>query len=784
MSPVIEFATGALVSIAISATLVWLLTGLVALAWLRASAATRHRLWGISMVAVLAAPVVVTCVPIPRWFEWNKSTLPAGEIVAPAGAEQPSQSTTAVDLARLPHAAIRGDANQPAEADPTSTVASGTAEHPVASSLLPWFLRKDRLTQAAYCWFAGIVVSLALALSSSWRCAGLVRDGMPVNAQCILETCARLCRDLGIRRPVFLTISAETTIPFVSGWRQPVVVLPAGYGAWPADRLRVVLTHELIHIRRADLAWQFVASLCLALAWFHPLAWLAKWRLRVEREHACDDAVIALGERPSDYATHLVEIAAELRAGHRRLAPKVAIANCCHVENRVRSILDPRASRLPAGHFLSAVAALASLLPLAISAAFAPSFSRPPQQQPPPATGTFRAFAPETEENPSVDGQAVAHPPRGNGAADDMPGVSDTKDQAPVGKAQKPDDSSKQLTLPETIENLKSQGKTDEATFLTERWEIAKKNRKLPGPAVIFGRLLVGDPDNPRLCDAQMEIHKSGWFLGDVGNVKTPVEFRMWGYHPAQVVHGGDSDSIVAVGDVVLKRFLFDELATVRAEILFEGKVDPSQTTVEIIMKHPTPNTPSGGTDGFIPRPDKELVALGPDFRIQRSGLTPIPHFFSIKAPGHLPFRREFQLDPGGTTDVGVLRIAASPEFEISFAIADALDFTNADRRKQTVFAGDFFKTNSTGKDWVEAGTLRILEKKRTYSFHCSVSGLVVSDLGAGSLDDFLKPAKPEIQKPESIPRAIEDGHVYLISHTHKPWKHWTLMHVRMPSSK
>lgn len=347
-----------------------------------------------------------------------------------------------------------------------------------------------------------------------------------------------------------------------------------------------------------------------------------------------------------------------------------------------------------------------------------------------------------------------------------------------------PDGTVEILKLQETIDRLKSQGKADEAKFLTEQQELVlmlPKDEERETGAVIFGRLIVSESDDPRFCDAQMAIHRSGWFLGDVGDINEPVEFRMWGYRPAKVEHVGRRGETINVGDIVLKPFLFDELATVRAELLFENKVDPATVSVNVIMEHPPVNSRFNGTNGYVLWPEKESIAVGPDFRIQRTGLTPIPHELIIKAPGHLPLRRDFKLSSGGTTDLGVLRIAASPAFELEFAIADGLDFSKAERRKQTVYAGDRFQTNPAGKDWIEAGTLRIWEHQRVYSLDCGLSFLIVTDLGEGKLDDHLTPVHRELKQARlAQPTVIADGHIYLITHSQKTmWKHATLMRVK-----
>lgn len=65
----------------------------------------------------------------------------------------------------------------------------------------------------------------------------------------------------------------------------------------PAEQ-RLVLRHELTHLRRFDPLWSLLAELACALLWFHPLAWLALPRLRLDQELACDERV--LREAPAD----------------------------------------------------------------------------------------------------------------------------------------------------------------------------------------------------------------------------------------------------------------------------------------------------------------------------------------------------------------------------------------------------------------------------------------------------------------------------------------------------
>ncbi len=144
--------------------------------------------------------------------------------------------------------------------------------------------------------------------------------------------------ELRVRRKVRLLETDQPLMPMTWGCRRPAALLPADASKWDRERLRLVLRHELAHVRRGDCLTQALAAVVCALYWFNPLAWLAAARMRVERERACDDLVVTLGQtRPSDYAAHLVEIARQWRAAPRAALP---VAKRSGLEQRLRALLD------------------------------------------------------------------------------------------------------------------------------------------------------------------------------------------------------------------------------------------------------------------------------------------------------------------------------------------------------------------------------------------------------------------------------------------------------------
>jgi beta-lactamase regulating signal transducer with metallopeptidase domain len=213
-------------------------------------------------------------------------------------------------------------------------------------------------------WLAGAAALLARIAVGAWRARRIARRGAPSDRA--RDHVDAVWRALGGRgAPPRVVTSARIDAPIVIGAFAPVVVVPASSAGWSVERWRLVLLHELAHVRRRDGLANLVAQLACAVHWVDPLAWLAARRLRDEREHAADDAVLRDGARASTYAEHLLEVAAT--AGHRLGAAALAMADASRFEARVVALLDADRSRCPAGRArsLAVVAGVAAIAAIA-----------------------------------------------------------------------------------------------------------------------------------------------------------------------------------------------------------------------------------------------------------------------------------------------------------------------------------------------------------------------------------------------------------------------------------
>jgi beta-lactamase regulating signal transducer with metallopeptidase domain/peptidoglycan/xylan/chitin deacetylase (PgdA/CDA1 family) len=157
------------------------------------------------------------------------------------------------------------------------------------TSALPWLV---------LVWFAG-ALALTLRLAGGWVLTErLRREPAGALAREWRETLARLARQLRVSRPVRLCESALVEVPTVIGWLRPVILVPASaLAGLSAPQLEALLAHELAHIRRHDYLVNLLQSVAEIALFYHPAVWWLSGRVRVEREHACDDlAVRATGD--------------------------------------------------------------------------------------------------------------------------------------------------------------------------------------------------------------------------------------------------------------------------------------------------------------------------------------------------------------------------------------------------------------------------------------------------------------------------------------------------------
>jgi beta-lactamase regulating signal transducer with metallopeptidase domain len=197
--------------------------------------------------------------------------------------------------------------------------------------------------------------------------------------------CDGIAAGLAIRRYRLLILPGLPS-PATVGWLHPTVLLPSPCEEQSADELSDVIRHELYHIKRRDYLLGGIAHVFRVMLFFHPVAWLLYSRLRLEREIACDQAVVrSHPENRARYAECLVRFARRSSIDDNHVFGIDFAAESGHLHTRIQSILAMSSGHswwepsLKGACSAAVVAGVVALLPsLTVGFTFAPSHTENP----------------------------------------------------------------------------------------------------------------------------------------------------------------------------------------------------------------------------------------------------------------------------------------------------------------------------------------------------------------------------------------------------------------------
>ncbi len=316
----------------------------------RASAAWRHMVWTFAVVGLLLLPVL--SIALPRWQIPIRVTASSARIAAPR-----------TEFARSIMVTDNRPVASPSIVAPADTTVPHVSSNAPITRAFSWLITSMALYGAGVCLF------LIRLVVGRWTIRRMARRAATVTDPEWARLLADCKHSMGVDRPVRLLRSVEPIMPMAFGTRSPAILIPSVADTWSGERRRAVLLHELAHIAREDCFTQLMAAIACGLYWMHPGVWWVARRLRVEREVACDDRVLALDTNARDYAGHLLELAYTL-GGSRAPALTVSMARQGQIEGRMLAVLDVARNRAtPALRARAMSLAIAAALVVPIAAA-------------------------------------------------------------------------------------------------------------------------------------------------------------------------------------------------------------------------------------------------------------------------------------------------------------------------------------------------------------------------------------------------------------------------------
>ncbi len=362
MNPLVERLGWVLVHSLWQFALVALLAGVISRAMRRSSSAARYGVHVVAMGVMVVVPLVTWL--ISRDDLASRAALTPGEVprVATSSRPEPSfHSETTEGLTPNGARAASGKAlaagQSPENVDPESPVASAIPLKVSAGALMPSARQEDvalslRIKVALQPWLTWIVAVWCIGVGvgslrpllgwhTLWR---LKRVGVSPASEEVFDVLRRVSERLQLRRAVSVLQSTLAQVPVVVGYLRPVVLLPVSLmTSLPAEQLEAILAHELAHVRRHDFVVNLLQTLVETFFFYHPAVWWLSHQIRVEREHCCDDLVVASFGNRVEYGRALLAIE-ELRGGSSVLALGVADGSLLSRIRRITGIRNEHAA--------------------------------------------------------------------------------------------------------------------------------------------------------------------------------------------------------------------------------------------------------------------------------------------------------------------------------------------------------------------------------------------------------------------------------------------------------
>ncbi len=202
-----------------------------------------------------------------------------------------------------------------------------------------------------------VPVSWAVILFAAWAlaaCSALVRlfaglyrvrkmraECRPVDLSQLDPSLAETILGFNQSRAVIVATSEQVRVPAALGFTKPMIVIPAwALRELSAEELRIILLHEFTHLRRRDDWTNLFQKAVRALFFFHPAVWWIDARLSLEREMACDDAVLAETSNPRAYANCLVSLLEKSNLRRGLAMAQAAVDRAREASLRIAQILS------------------------------------------------------------------------------------------------------------------------------------------------------------------------------------------------------------------------------------------------------------------------------------------------------------------------------------------------------------------------------------------------------------------------------------------------------------
>ncbi|MCR8842447.1 M56 family metallopeptidase [Paenibacillus sp. SC116] len=189
-------------------------------------------------------------------------------------------------------------------------------------------------------WLVGVLFLTVKTVVDQLRLKRALRAGRAIDTPYLSSVFQETKQLLGIKRNVCFVATEQISGPAVVGLRNPAIVIsPSLLVTLQKDQLRYILVHEFAHIKRWDVAVNWIMHILLILHWFNPLLWLAVHKARQHQEIACDACALDRLSPKQNYAygQTILHVLEHFSGYHQQ--PGLAALSATHKQMKRRLIM-------------------------------------------------------------------------------------------------------------------------------------------------------------------------------------------------------------------------------------------------------------------------------------------------------------------------------------------------------------------------------------------------------------------------------------------------------------
>ena len=220
------------------------------------------------------------------------------------------------------------------------------------------------------CWLAISVILLLVSSMRIFRFHLLLKQNHHISWDLTQRLSSKLAAQLGVRKTPNVVVTSANISPFVwwIGGRTVIVVSRQATEQLSEQDLRLIIAHEMAHVKRRDHWFRWLEWISLIGLWWNPVMWWAKTQLRISEEMACDQLVLQKSSPEAHrYANSLLNMAELLTSpAIRPPAVATAINSGGSLEKRLKMIIAEKTWNVPFALRMAVIAIATCVLPFGV----------------------------------------------------------------------------------------------------------------------------------------------------------------------------------------------------------------------------------------------------------------------------------------------------------------------------------------------------------------------------------------------------------------------------------